>query len=112
MLHCRSRRAARAALTSIANERKRVWDHAKSQISILIGACLYQVFATAGHAMSTGGLIKQEVADAAENGEPLGFCLTAAGVKMVLKVILEEMLKQVEQKPRKVTDNVDNDYEG
>ena len=52
------------------------------------------------------------MADAAENGEPLGFCLTAAGVKMVLEVILEEMLKQVEQKPRKVTDNVDNDYEG
>ena len=50
--------------------------------------------------------------DAAENGEPLGLSLTAAGVKMVLEIVLKEMLKQVEEKPGEITDNVDNDDEG
>ena len=59
----RSRKAARATITSLDVERKRVWDHAKSEISILIGACIFQVFADVGPPMETEGLIKQEVGD-------------------------------------------------
>ena len=53
----RARKAARSCLQNLATERKRVWDHARVQISLMLGHCVRLLFDDVAQAMSNGGML-------------------------------------------------------